>query len=79
MPRSTSERERHARRFARGHERRERRRFQRLDRGDALLGGLGIGRIALDADEAAAEVLGDRAGGAGAVERIEHEVVGPRA
>ena len=29
-------RERHARRFARGHERRQRRRFQRLDRGDAL-------------------------------------------
>ena len=78
MPALDQRRERHARRLARGHERRQRRRFQRLHRGDALLGGLGVGRIALDADVAAAEVRGDRAGGAGAVERVEHQVVGPR-
>src|SRR5262249_12893920 len=33
---------------------------------------------ALDADEAAAEALGYRAGRAGAAERVEHQVVGPR-
>ena len=36
--------------------------------------GCGIGRVALDADEVAAEALGHGAGGAGAEERIEHDV-----
>ena len=40
--------------------------------------GLGIGPVALEADVAAAEALGDRAGGAGAVEGIDHEVAGFR-
>ena len=48
-------------------------------RGDAFLGRLGVLGVALDADEAAAETLGDRAGGAGAAERVEHQIVGPRA
>ena len=38
----------------------------------------GIVALALDADEAAAEALRHRAGGAGAAERVEHEVVRPR-
>ena len=79
QPALDQRRERHARRLARGHERRERRRFQRLGRGDALFRGLGVFRFALDADETAAELLGDRAGGAGAAERVEHQIVGPRA
>ena len=66
--------ERHARRVARGHERRERRLRQRLDGGDARFGGGGVSRVALEADVAAAEPLGDRASGAGAVERIDHEI-----
>ncbi len=48
------------------------------DAGDALFRGLGVFRFALDADEAAAEALGHRAGGAGAVERVEHQIVRPR-
>ena len=47
-----------------------------VDRGDALRRGLGIDRVALDADEVAAERLGDRAGRAGAEERVEHHVAG---
>ena len=45
-------------------------------RGDARPRRVGIGRVALDADEAAAEPLGDRAGGAGAEEGVEHDVAG---
>ena len=67
--------ERHPRRLARGHERRNRRRLQRFDRGDSLHRGLRVIRIALDTDIPAAEFLRDRAGGAGAVERIEHQIV----
>ena len=50
-----------------------------FDRGDALFRGFGITRVALAADESAAELLGHRAGGAGAAERVEHQVVEPRA
>src|SRR5207302_1875371 len=63
---------------ARGDERRDRRRFERLSLIDALLCSLGVFRLALDADETAAEMLGDGAGGAGAAERIEHEIVDTR-
>src|SRR4051812_5940906 len=70
--------ERNARRVARGHEWRKRGCLQRLDRGDALLGGLGITGFALEADEAAAEMFRHRAGGAGAAKRIEYQVVDPR-
>ncbi len=50
---------------------------ERLHRGDALGGGVDIGLLALDADEMAAEPPGDRACGAGAEERVEHDVAGP--
>src|SRR5262249_18458452 len=71
-------RERHPRRLARGHERRERGRGQRLHPGDAPARGPRVGRIPLHPDEAAGEAPGHRAGGAGAAERVEHEVVRPR-
>src|SRR5262249_57223603 len=45
---------------------------------DAATRGRRIVGFALDADEAAAEALGYRAGRAGAAERVEHQVVGPR-
>ena len=51
---------------------------KRLDRVDALARGGGVSRIALDADEGAAEPARDRAGRAGAEERIEHEIAGVR-
>ena len=50
----------------------------RRDRGDARRGRGDIGLLALDADEMAAEALGDGAGGAGAEERVEHDVAGLR-
>ena len=71
--------ERNARRFARGHERRHRRRFQRFGRRNAFVRCLGVFGIVLATDEAPAQPLGDRAGGAGAAERIEHQIVGTRA
>ncbi len=40
--------------------------------------GRGIFGLALDADETAAQAVGDGAGRAGAAERVEHQVVGPR-
>ena len=70
--------ERHARRVARGHERRQRGFRQRFDGGDAGFGRRGIGLVALEADVAAAEAFCHGAGGAGAVERIDHEVAGLR-
>ena len=57
---------------------RERRLRQRLDRGDAPLGRRRIVRLALDAEEAPAQAARDRAGRAGAAERVEHEIVGAR-
>ena len=54
----------------------ERRIRRRLDRGDARLGRGDVALLALDADEVAAEPLGDGAGGAGAEEGIEHDVAG---
>ena len=53
-------------------------RIERLDRVDARLRGVGIGVIALDAEVIAAQALGDRASGAAAKKRIEHEVAGVR-
>ena len=47
---------------------------QRLDLGDALARDGGVVGVALDADEVAAEPLRDRAGRAGAEERVEHDV-----
>ena len=46
--------------------------------GDAEFGCAGVGLVALEADVAAAETLGDCAGGAGAVERIDDKVAGLR-
>src|SRR6185312_7954855 len=44
----------------------------------ALLRRRGVFRVALDADETARQALAYRAGGAGAAERVEHEVIEPR-
>ena len=71
-------RERHPRRLARGHEGCERRLGHRLDRGDAFFRRGGVFTLALKTDEAPAQPLRHRAGGAGAAERVEHQVVGPR-
>src|SRR6516225_4568118 len=70
--------ERHARRFARGHERGQRRLRQRLDRFNALARRSGIVGIPLDADETAAQAVGDRAGCAAAAKWIEHQIVRAR-
>ena len=70
--------ERYARRVARGHERRQGCFRQRLDSGDARFRRSRVGPIAFEADIAAAETFGDGAGGAGAVERIDHEIAGLR-
>ena len=78
QPALDQQRECHARRLARGHERRDRRRGHDLHAGDALFRRSSVFRFALDADEAAAQPLGHRAGGAGAVERVEHQIVRPR-
>ena len=68
--------ERHPRLGALGRRHQEGRLRQRLDGGDPRAGGLRVDRLALDADEAAAEALGHGAGGAGAEERVEHHVAG---
>ena len=70
--------ERHAGGVARGHERRQRRLGQRFDRRDARFGRFRIGLVALEADVAAAETFCHGAGGAGAVEGIDHEIAGLR-
>src|SRR5581483_7389799 len=67
-----------ARRLAGGFDRSQGFRRQRCDRSDAFARGLGISGIALDADKAAAELSRHRAGGAGAREGIEYEIVRPR-
>src|ERR1700716_2131565 len=67
-----------ARRVARRLEGGERSFRQRLDRGDARLRGLGVAGIALDAEEGPAQTLRRRPGGAGAAERVEHQIVRPR-
>jgi len=64
--------------FARGHELGERRGRQRLDRGDALFRCAALARVALDADEAAAEALATAPVVPVPLEGIEQEVVGPR-
>ena len=51
---------------------------QRLDGGDARASRRRDSRIALDADEMAAEPFRHRAGGAGAEKRIEHDIAGLR-
>jgi hypothetical protein len=56
--------------------------FQVLGRAGMTLamrfsGQLGVGLVALDADEMAAQPLGGRAGGAGAEEGVQHDVAGP--
>src|SRR5579883_2545988 len=71
-------RERHARRFAGRRKRRKRSFGQRLDSGDAALGRLPVGLVALDADEAPAKAFCHGAGRARAAERVEHKVAGAR-
>src|SRR5271163_3477840 len=51
---------------------------QRFDRVDSCAGDGGVVRIALDADVMSTQAAGDRAGRAGAEERVEHEIVGMR-
>ncbi len=66
--------ERDARRVARGHEWRQRRFRKRFDGGDAGFRRTRIGLVAFEPDVAAAETFCHRAGRAGAVERINHEI-----